>query len=86
MHGNWEPLVRAALLFAGIFVAIAVGLAVVRSYRGGRAEDRLGSSDLMTKFRDLHEQGGLSDEEFRTIKTQLARELKTELNSNKDSG
>ena len=30
------------------------------------------SSNMMTKFRDLHDEGGLSDEEFRTIKSKLA--------------
>ena len=86
MNQLFEVLTQVALLLAAIFVMTAIGFAVVRSYRGGKAEDRLGSSDLMSKFRDLHEEGGLSDEEFRTIKTKLARELKAELNDNSSSG
>jgi hypothetical protein len=34
---------------------------------------------LLTKFRDLHARGGLSDDEYRTIKTKLATQLQTEL-------
>ena len=86
MNQLLEPVTQAALLFAAIFVMTAIGLAVVRSYRDSKAEDRPDSSDLMSKFRELHEEGGLSDEEFRTIKTKLARELKAELNDNSSSG
>ena len=41
---------------------------------------------MMSKFRDLHAEGGLSDEEFRTIKTKLAGELKSELKGNNNNG
>ncbi|MCH2595027.1 MAG: hypothetical protein MKZ95_04350 [Pirellulales bacterium] len=86
MYEKFEMLSKAALLFAAIFVITAIGFAALRSYRDDKAEDRSDSSDLMSKFRDLHEEGGLSDEEFRTIKTKLARELKAELNNNNHSG
>ncbi|HCK41428.1 MAG TPA: hypothetical protein DHW22_07315 [Planctomycetaceae bacterium] len=86
MYEKFEMLSKAALLFAAIFVITAIGFAALRSYRDDKAEDRSDSSDLISKFRDLHEEGGLSDEEFRTIKTKLARELKAELNNNNHSG
>jgi hypothetical protein len=41
---------------------------------------------MMSKFRELHAEGGLSDEEFRTIKTKLASELKAELKDNSGAG
>ena len=81
-----ETLSHAALLFAAIFVITAIGIAAVRKYRGGAADDRLYSSEMMSKFRELHAEGGLSDEEFRTIKTKLASELKTELNDSSSTG
>jgi hypothetical protein len=40
----------------------------------------------MSNFRDLYERGGLSDEEFRTIKAKLADELKAELKDNSKAG
>ena len=75
-----HPLTRSALLFATIFLMTALGLAVVRRLRGRSDADRQESSDLMSKFRDLYAKGGLSDEEYRTIKTKLATELQAELN------
>jgi hypothetical protein len=70
---------QAALLFAAILALLAGALALLRRYRSYEANDTSESSQLMTKFRDLHEQGGLSDEEFRTIKTKLASQLKADM-------
>lgn len=77
-----KPLTKAAALFAAMFVLTAIAITIVRRYRDRRANDMSETSDMMSKFRDLHAEGGLSDEEFRTIKTKLASELRTELNEN----
>ncbi len=79
MNEKLESLGQAALLFAVVFVLAAVGIAIVRRVRDSRSDDIGESSEMMTKFRDLHDQGGLSDEEFRTIKTKLAGKLRSEL-------
>ena len=71
-----EPM---TLLFAAMFALTALGMAIARRYRDYEVEDMSETSDLISKFRDLHAEGGLSDEEFRTIKTKLADELRTEL-------
>ena len=90
MYQAFETLSQAALLFAAIFVMTAIGIAVARRYRDREAQDITDTSDMMSKFRELHAEGGLSDEEFRTIKTKLASELKSQLttesndNSNAD--
>ena len=86
MYDVYETLAQAALLLAAIFVVTALGIAVARSYRGGAAEDRADSNDMMSKFRELHSEGGLSDEEYRTIKTKLAKELRAELKDNSSTG
>ena len=87
MDERWHSLTEAALLLAAIFVVVAIGIAIVRRFRGGTADDVQESSEMMSKFRDLHDEGGLSDEEFRTIKTKLATKLKRELNeSNETNG
>ena len=86
MFDALEALSEAALLFAVIFVMTAIGLAVARRYRDRAAKDIAESSAMMSKFRELHAEGGLSDEEFRTIKTKLASELKAELNDNSSTG
>ena len=86
MHNAIEALTESLLLFAVIFVMTAIGVAVARRYRGRAAKDIADSSAMMSKFRELHAEGGLSDEEFRTIKTKLAGDLKAELNDNSGTG
>ena len=72
MSNAVESLIQAMLLFAAIFALTALGLAIARKLRDRNVDDRSKSSKLIANFRELHEQGGLSDEEFRTIKTKLA--------------
>jgi len=74
-----KPLTEASLLFAAMFVTTAIGIAIVRKYRDRKAKGMSEASDMISKFRELHSEGGLSDEEFRTIKTKLADTLRTEL-------
>jgi uncharacterized membrane protein len=74
-----DPLLRAALWFAAIFALLALAVAVVRRWRGGSADDQPSSSELLTKFRDLHVRGTLSEDEYRTIKTKLATQLEAKL-------
>ncbi len=66
------------ILAAGLAAVIAVGIYVIGKVRGEAAQQELGASELMSKFRELHSRGDLSDEEFRTIKTNLAAELQEE--------
>jgi hypothetical protein len=79
MYNALESLTEAALLFAVMFALTALGIAFARRYRDRAAKGMAQSSAMMSKFRELHAEGGLSDEEFRTIKTKLAGELKAEL-------
>ena len=80
------PLARALLLLAGVLVLLAISIWLARKFRGSADEDMPLSHDMLTKFRDLHAQGKLSDEEFRTIKTRLARQLREELTENDEGG
>ena len=86
MSPEYESLTQAALLFAAIFALTALALAVARRFRGRSAKDKLDPSELMSKFREVYERGGLSDEEFRTIKSKLATELKAEVNDTRNAG
>jgi uncharacterized membrane protein len=86
MYESLEALAHAALLFAVIFVLSAIVFSLARRYRGREAQGMLETSDLMSKFRELHAEGGLSDEEFRTIKQKLARQIQTELRDDARSG
>ena len=86
MNTVFEGLVRSALLFAAIFALTAVALAVARKLRGRATNDTQDANEIMSNFRDVYERGGLSDEEFRTIKAKLASELKGEASGNKNAG
>jgi uncharacterized membrane protein len=80
-----QPLFTAALWFAVIFALLALAIAVLRRFRGDAADDRPTANELLTKFRDLHARGGLSDDEYRTIKTKLATQLQTEITRNDET-
>jgi uncharacterized membrane protein len=77
-----EPLLRAALWFAVILGLLALAITGLRRWRGGSAKDQEDASELLTKFREVHARGGLSDDEYRTIKTKLAAQIDTGLNVN----
>ncbi|MEX0613122.1 MAG: hypothetical protein WD738_09355 [Pirellulales bacterium] len=77
-----HPLFQAALWFAAIFALLALAILALRRWRGGAADDRPRASELLTKFRELHLRGGLSDDEYRTIKTKLASQIDIELKGN----
>jgi uncharacterized membrane protein len=64
-------------------VLIAVSVYLMKRFRDRSAGDQPEASELMSKFREIHSRGGLSDEEFRTIKAQLAAQLSRELDERK---
>ncbi len=74
-----QPIVLPTL---GLALALAVGAFLfwlVTRLRDGEVDDTREANDSLAKFRELHARGGLSDEEYRTIKTQLASRLEQEL-------
>ena len=77
-----HPLAQATLWFAVIFALLALAVAVLRRWRGSANDAQPKPSELLTKFRELHGRGTLSDDEYRTIKTTLARQLDAELKEN----
>ncbi len=83
----WDRLSGEVLVWA----AIAAVLLLIAAYAIGRlrappAQHEPTASDLMSKFREMHSRGELSDEEFRTIKTTLAARLEHELKDNGEKG
>jgi hypothetical protein len=65
---------------------IAVGAYAISKLRAEPAQKELDSSQMMSKFRDLHSQGELTDAEFRTIKTTLGARLQDEIKDNGETG
>ena len=77
-----HPLAQAALWFAVIFALSALAVTALRRWRGSAYDVQQKPSELLTKFRELHGRGTLSDDEYRTIKTKLARQVEAELKEN----
>ena len=78
-----QTLVVWSAVFASL---IAVGVYLIGLIRAKTLQQEPTPSDLMSKFRDSHSQGELSDEEFRTIKTMLATRMKDELKDDGETG
>lgn len=80
-----SPLAQT-MLWVGVLVAlISVAFYGVRKLRERIGEDQGSASEMLSNFREMHQQGGLSDKEFRTIKTALGTKLqgKSKDSSNK---
>ena len=58
----------------------------IRKTRAETVQHEPQTSELLSKFRDSHERGDLSDAEFRTIKTTLAEQLQNELRDDGQTG
>lgn len=88
---TWEQLrllepERLVLSFALLAIMTAVAAYVILKIRAKTLQRELHASELLSKFRELHSRGVLTDAEFRTIKTALAELLQKELNNNSERG
>jgi uncharacterized membrane protein len=71
---------------AAVAVLVAVAVYVVGKIRAESAQKEQTASELLSKCRETHAEGGLSDAEFRTIKTRLATRLEDEIKGNGETG
>lgn len=81
-----SPLAAVVFLLALTATLIAVGVYVIGKVRAGLKRQAPRASDWLTNFQELHAQGELSDEEFRTIKALLAERLQHELSDTDKPG
>ena len=87
MERFWEAEpVRLVLWIAVLAVLVTVAYYVIAKIRPKPAQKERNAGKWLSKFSELHSQGGLSDEEFRTIKTTLAAQLQDELKDNGEKG
>lgn len=70
---------QAVIWLAVCAALVAVGIYVVLKVRQTLSESEAKTHDLLSNFRELHSEGELSDEEYRTIKATLAARLQREL-------
>ncbi len=76
LRGGIEELVVG---LAALAVLMALAVYVIAKIRPHSAQHEHDTHQLMAKFRELHSQGGLSDEEYRTIKGTVTDQLRQEL-------
>jgi uncharacterized membrane protein len=81
-----RTLTEAVVWTALCAIMVAVAVYVLGKIRGEAVQNEPDASELMTKFRELHSRGELSDAEFRTIKTNLAARLQQELKDKGETG
>ena len=79
LHARTVSPTEVIVLLAALGMLIAVGVYLVSRFRGTKEQGRLPPSELLSKFRQMHSQGELSDEEYRTIKAMLAERFQQEL-------
>ena len=80
------PLAQITILLTVLAGLATLGLYVLRRFRGGAEEEQPKASEWMTNFRELHTRGGLSDQEYRNIKTLLGDQIQKQLNDNEQQG
>ena len=61
-------------------VLVAIGGFIVGRLRGRADDERQTANEMLSNFREMHEQGGIDQAEFRNIKTVLGVKLQQELN------
>jgi hypothetical protein len=75
-----------AVWLAVIATALGVVVHIIKKVRQEPENKELERSKLLIKFRDLHSQGVLNDQEYRTIKTTLGVQKPQELKDNDEKG
>jgi len=81
-----DPIAQLVILAAILANLVAVAVYVAKKFRAEALQNEPPASELISKFRDLHSRGDLTDSEFRTIKTTLADQLQDELKGNDETG
>jgi len=74
------------LWLAALAMLVTVAWYVIGKIRPKSIQKERRGSQWLSKFRESHSKGELTDEEFRTIKTTLSARLQDELNDNDETG
>jgi hypothetical protein len=79
-----EAAVEGLVLWIAVLaVLLAIAGYVIGKIRPKPVQKEPRAGQWLTKFGELHTRGGLSDEEYRTIKTTLEAQLPGEVNDNR---
>ena len=73
-------------LLAVLAVLVVVGGKVIMKIRPKPLQKEPVAGEMLSKYREMHSRGELSDAEFRTIKTKLAERYQDELRDDGETG
>ena len=77
---------QLVIWLAALAILVAIGGFVVGRLRGRSDDERQTANELLSNFRELHDQGDIDAAEFRNIKTVLGVKLQQELNVSAGEG
>ncbi len=77
---------QAILMTSLLVIIIILGVLVVARFRNFNDDDQPTASELLTNFQELHDEGDISEAEFRKLKTVLSDKLRHELNDTGETG
>ena len=83
---DWATFRQLVLGVVALAILVTIGIYLAGMIRAKAVQKEPSASDLLTKFREMHSRGVLSDEEFRTIKTTLTERLQAELRDKDETG
>ena len=78
------PSGKAVIWVTVLLVVAVVGWYVVLRFRDISDDDHPTPSELLTNFRQLRQEGDISEQEYRTIKTALRPDIDREVNVSND--
>ena len=73
------PTGKVVISLSLLAILVVVGVYVILKVRGQMRDDHQSANNLMNNFREMYEQGDISDAEFRKLKTVIGDELEHEL-------
>jgi hypothetical protein len=83
---NLERLAPLLIQLSALMATLTIAAYVVGRVRRRIYEKGKMSTALFQNFREMHEQGELTDDEFRAIKARMASRLRAELNDTNEPG
>lgn len=81
-----KPVTQAVIWLAVLAFLVTIAVYGLKRLREEMDDDQSGASESLSKYREMHSEGGLSDAEFRTIKTALGARIRKESKDNGNQG
>ena len=75
-----QPTPQVVIRSTVLVIVILTSIYVVKKFRGRIDEDMPGPIEHMSFFREIYDEGDITETEFRTIKTVLSEQLEGALN------